>query len=381
MLFSGKGGVGKTTVAAATGLASARRGSRVLVLSLDLAHSLSDAFGLDRSLFDQGKGRPTPVADNLEIQEIDVQQEVEDRWHDAGNVFSLLLASTGIHDALAEDLVLMPGMEDLITLLYLNQHARDSRYDLIVIDCPPTGDSLRFISMPKTLEWYVRKRFGMTPGGDPKPGSADASGRGLMELYRGLAGVDALLQDSTRTSVRLVTTPERVVLRETQRAFMYFSLYGLVTDRVVANRVFPRSTAMAARNRSQKTLLAEMEDLFAPVPVSRVPFYHDEVIGQASLARMATDLYGTGDPGEPGPSRPSFQLETDGGRPVLSVSIPFTRKSDLTLHREGEHLIVRIGSFKRHIPLPRELLRTQILHAKVESGRLHIEFDRSIPTG
>ena len=348
------------------------------MLSLDLAHSLSDAFGLDRTLFDQGRGQPTRVAENLEILEIDVQQEVEDRWHDAGNIFSLLLASTGIHNALAEDLVLLPGMEDLITLLYLNQHARNRRYDVIVIDCPPTGDSLRFISMPKTLEWYVRKRFGITPEMGETAAPTDATGGGLVEMYRGLAGVDALLQDAATTSVRLVSTPERVVLRETQRAFMYFSLYGLVTDRIVVNRIFPKSAGFAAWNRSQAAVLDEMETLFSPVPLSRVPFYEKEVIGEDPLARLAADLYGEDPPAGPGPSHPSFQLTVADGRPCLVVAVPFILKSDLKLHREGEHLIVRIGSFKRHIPLPRELSKTPVLQATVKDGKLEIQFDRTI---
>ena len=300
LLFSGKGGVCKTTVAAATGLSAARSGRRVLILSLDLAHSLSDAFGLERTLFDHGSGRPTPVADRLEILEIDVQQEVEDRWHDSTNVFSLLLASTGIQDTLAEDLVLMPGMEDLITLLYLNRHAHDDRYDLIIIDCPPTGDSLRFISMPKMLEWYVRKRFGFTPGSE-NPGKQESTTGGLVDMYRGLAGVDALLQDASTTSVRLVTSPERIVLRETQRAFMYFSLYGLVTDRVVVNRILPTSAGFAPRRRAQATVIKSMENLFAPLPISRVPFYEHEVVGEEPLNQLAEDLYGSTDPAAPGP--------------------------------------------------------------------------------
>lgn len=374
LLFSGKGGVGKTTVAAATGLSAARSGRRVLILSLDLAHSLSDAFGLERTLFDHGNGRPTRVAANLEILEIDVQQEVEDRWHDSANVFSLLLASTGIQDALAEDLVLMPGMEDLITLLYLNQHARDDRYDLIIIDCPPTGDSLRFISMPKMLEWYVRKRFGFTPGGQ-SPKKPDASTGGLVAMYQGLAGVDALLQDAATTSVRLVTSPERIVLRETQRAFMYFSLYGLVTDRIVVNRILPPASGFASRRRAQAAILKSMQTLFAPLPVSRVPFYEEEVVGEEPLTRLADDLYGSSDPAAAGPASPAFQLVSDEGRPILSIPVPFTAKSDLVLHREGEHLIVRIGSFKRHIPLPREFLQAKIESAKIEDGRLRVRFE------
>lgn len=374
LLFSGKGGVGKSTVAAATGLAAARTGRRVLVLSLDLAHSLSDAFGLERSLFDHGEGRPTPIRDNLEIQEIDVQQEVENRWHDSGNVFSLLLASTGIHDAMAEDLVLMPGMEDLITLLYLNQHARDAIYDLIVIDCPPTGDSLRFISMPKTLEWYVRKRYGVTPGPDAEIKS-DAMAGGLVDMYRGLAGVDALLQNPAHTSVRLVSAPERVVVRETQRAFMYFSLYGLVTDRIIVNRVLPKTAGLPAWRRTQKAVIGQMKELFAPVPIAQIPFFGEEMVGEERLAELAMALYGTSDPAAPGPPRPPFQLEADQGRPVITVPVPFTSKSDLALHREDRHIIVRIGSFKRHLPLPRELVHAPISDARIQDGVLRILFE------
>jgi len=374
LLFSGKGGVGKTTIAAATGLAAASTGRRVLVLSLDLAHSLSDAFGLERSLFDHGEGRPTPINENLEIQEIDVQQEVEHRWHDSGNVFSLLLAATGIQDAMAEDLVLMPGMEDLITLLYLNQHAGEDNYDLIVIDCPPTGDSLRFISMPKTLEWYVRKRYGVTPGHDSEIRS-DAMAGGLVDMYRGLAGVDALLQDPAQTSVRLVSAPERMVVRETQRAFMYFSLYGLVTDRIIVNRILPEAAGLSSWRRTQAAVIREMEELFAPVPISKIPFYGEEMVGVERLNELAKNLYGSSDPAAPGPSRPPFQLEVDRGRPVITVPVPFTSRSDLTLHREDRHVIVRIGSFKRHLPLPRELVHAPVKSAKIQDGVLRILFE------
>jgi arsenite-transporting ATPase len=375
LLFSGKGGVGKTTIAAATALAAAQAGHRTLLLSFDIAHSLSDAFALDRSLFDHAGGRATPVAPGLDIQEIDVQAEVEASWREAGNAFSLLLAASGVDNVAAADLALMPGMEDLITLLHLNRHARDASYDALVIDCPPTGDSLRFVSLPRTIDWYLRKRFAL--GDVAEDSIRDRAGRApetLLDLRRGLAGVEALLQDATRTSVRLVTLPERMVVRESQRAFMYFSLFGLVVDRVVVNRVFPATGGAAAWRRTQEPALQQLRALFAPITIAEVPFYPDEVTGPERLRQLAAGIYGGADPLAPGPVAPVFRLEPHERGSRLVVAMPFVASTELDLHREDDCLIVRVGSFKRHLPLPRALQRVAIRDARIHDGQLVVEF-------
>ncbi len=241
LLISGKGGVGKTTVAAATGLAAAKRGHRTLVISFDVAHSLSDAFDLDRSLFDQNKGLPTRVADHLDIQEIDVQEDVERYWGDVYRYLALMFTSTGLSTVAAEELAIIPGMEDVITLLYLNQYIIDNTYDALIVDCAPTGESLRFVSMPTTLEWYMRKIFGIERSvvraarpvvkmltDVPLPDESYFAA--IQRLFKRLEGIETVLIDPRTTTVRLVTNAEKMVVRETQRAYMYFTLYGMTTD-------------------------------------------------------------------------------------------------------------------------------------------------------
>jgi len=375
LLFSGKGGVGKTTVAAATALAAARDGHRTLLISFDLAHSLADAFALERTLFDQAGGRATAVNPLLDLQEIDVQAEVETAWHEAGNAFSLLLAATGVENAGAADLALLPGMEDLITLLHINRHARDDSYDLMVIDCPPTGDSLRFVSLPRTIDWYLRKRFGLSPLEAPAPGDRpNRASETLLDLRRNLAGVEKLLQDPARTSVRLVTLPEKMVIRESQRAFMYFCLFGLVVDRVFVNRVFPAHGATAAWRQNQEPALRTLRELFNPVAIAEIPYFAHEVVGPDQLLELAGHAYANSNPLACGLAAPVFRLEEDAAGRRLIVATPFVDRTDLELHREEDCLIVRVGSFKRHLPLPPALQRTEIVSARVHDGELVVEF-------
>ena len=366
LLFSGKGGVGKTTVAAATGVAAARAGHRVLVLSFDIAHSLADVFGSDRKLFDQANGRPVEVTAGLEIQEIDVQEEIETRWQEAGNAFSILLEASGVRDVAPEDLALMPGMEDLVTLLYLNQNARNTCYDVLILDCPPTADSLRFVSLPRTIDWYLRKRFGAH--------MTDMPARGLGELREGISGVEKILHDTALTSVRLVATPESMVLRETQRAYMYFNFYGLVTDMLIINRVFPKAGPIAAWRRSQEPVLTRMREIFDSIGIVELPFHREEILGTGRLQQLADELYEKSDPIAAKLSQPPFTLDESTANPRICVAMPFAGRDEVKLHREDDCLIVRVGSFKRHIPLPGNLRKADVTKATMSDGNLTVTF-------
>jgi arsenite-transporting ATPase len=309
------------------------------------------------------------------MQEIDVQAEIDTAWREAGNAFTLLLAASGIEDARASDLALMPGMEDLITLLHVGRHAADRSYDLMVIDCPPTGDSLRFVSLPRTIDWYLRKRFrlGAVPAAEAKADAGPAPTT-LHALRRRLAGVEAMLQDPARTSVRLVTLPETMVLRESQRAFMYFNLFGLVVDRVIVNRVFPAKGATAAWRRAQEPALRRVRELFLPVPVVEVPYFPHEVVGPERLAELAAHVYAGTTAAARGVTHPAFRLEQDATGRRLLVAMPFVTRADLDLHREEDCLIVRVGSFKRHLPLPPELQHAAVRSARIQDGTLVVEF-------
>ena len=252
IIFSGKGGVGKTTVAAATAVRCAENGLKTIAISIDIAHSLSDAFQLDVDLHDHNRGKPRRIQENLWIQEVDIQEELDRHWGEVSKYLAALLGSSGITEVMAAELAIIPGMEDVVSLLYINQYYRENTYDVIVIDCAPTGESLRFIGMPTTLEWYMKKVFKLERNlmkvARPiakrltdLPLPEDAYFASLQDLFLRLDGIDRVLLDREITSIRLVTNAERMVIRETQRAFMYFCLYGLVVDAVIVNRLFPES--------------------------------------------------------------------------------------------------------------------------------------------
>src|SRR6201993_4797009 len=250
LLFSGKGGVGKTSLAAATGLQLSKLGYRTLVMSVDPAHSLADAFDLETGLFDANTGDPLAINDSLSIQEVNIQKEIKRHWREISAYVVSVLRTTGISDVEAEELAILPGMEELSAMMYVNQFRREQRYDVIVLDCAPTAESMRFVSMPTPLEWYMKHIFPFQRGilkavrplanrVSPVELPTDNYFANIQNLFGKLEGIDELLEDPKITSVRLVTNPEKMVLRETQRAFVYFSLHGLTVDGIIVNRLLP----------------------------------------------------------------------------------------------------------------------------------------------
>ena len=237
-------------MAAATGIRAAELGQRTVVLSLDIAHSLADIFDLGKDLLDQNKGRPIQVASNLWIQELDIQEEIQRNWGDIHKYLATLLNKTGLEEILAEELAILPGMEEISLLLYINKYVREATYDVILLDCAPTGESIRFISIPTTLEWYMQKVFKLerTIAKYARPVAKhlydvplpdDDYFKAIEDLFERLRGVDRILADPRITTVRLVTNPEKVVIKETQRAFMYFTLHRMNIDAVIMNRILP----------------------------------------------------------------------------------------------------------------------------------------------
>src|SRR6266446_1041904 len=305
LLFSGKGGVGKTSIAAATGLHLSRLGYRTLVMSVDPAHSLADAFDLETGLFQSKTNDPFPINDKLSIHEVNIQKEIKRHWREISTYVVSVLRTTGISDVEAEELAILPGMEELSAMMYVNQFRRENRYDVIVLDCAPTAESMRFVSMPATLEWYMKHIFPFQRGiikavrpianrVAPFELPTDTYFANIQALFGKLDGVGELLEDPKLTSVRLVTNPERMVLRETQRAFVYFSLHGLTVDGVIANRVLPEQVTDAFFQEwrtSQAHILEEIEAYFAPVPVKRVPLFTHEVLGRERLEELARTMY------------------------------------------------------------------------------------------
>ena len=392
LLHTGKGGVGKTTVAAATGLTLAARGLRTLVMSVDTAHSLADVFDLDDRLVDRRRGAPTQVAGNLWIQEVDVTEEIGRHWQDISGYVATLLAVTGVEEVLAEELAIFPGMEEVSALLYVNRYAREKAYDVLVLDCAPTGESLRFVSLPPTLDWYMKKLFRVErsllkvarPVAEKVTSLPLPSERyfdNVKALAEKLDGVDALLKDPSTTTVRLVTNAEKIVLRETQRAFMYFGLYGLTVDAVVVNRLLPEGLAepfFTAWRRAQARALADARRYFDPVPIWTVPLGADEVVGETRLAELGRRLLADKDPAASFRTTPPYRFEKKAGRYVLTLDLPFAGKDDVELAVASGDLVVTLGGFRHHVPIPRTLAGHVPAAAKVEAGRLTVRFERAV---
>ena len=389
ILLAGKGGVGKTTIAAATGLACAQSGKKTLIISLDAAHSLADSFDVPASLHDKHHGSPYAVAERLDIQELDVQEEIIRYWGEVYRYVTTVLASTGLEDIVAEELAVFPGMDDVVGLLYLNTYTKEKAYDVVILDCAPTGEALRFISMPQTLDWYYRKFFRIerklmrlarpiAKRAVSMPLPEDIVYQDLESLFLRLEGVDKLLLDNSITTVRLVTNPEKMVIRETQRAYMYFSLYRMTTDGIIVNRLLPEQvTDNYYRQwlRTQKKHLQEIEEMFAPVPIRKVRLFEDEILGLDRLERLSRELFAGLDPaGIWHDAPPDRFVRSDDGRYVLEIRLPFVGADELQLHREKDELIVRVGNFKRQVQLPRAVRRLAHKKAKISAGILYITF-------
>ena len=389
IFFAGKGGVGKTSVAAATGIKAAQAGSRTLVMSLDVAHSLVDIFDLDRGLVDKNRGKPIKIRNNLWIQELDIQEEIEKNWGDIHKYLSTLLNTTGLDEILAEELAILPGMEEVSLLLYINRYVRTKKFDVILLDCAPTGESLRFISIPTTLEWYIKKIFKMERTiakyarpiakrlyDIPLPGEDyfDA----VEVLFQRLQGVDEILVDPETTTVRLVTNPEKIVLKETQRAFMYFSLYKMSTDAIIMNRILPQSIHddyFDDWRERQGEYIRQAETYFSPIPLFPVNLFRGEILGTDRLASLAQEIYGDRDPLERFFDGEPYSLVKVNGKYQLTIKLPFIEKKDVDLNKISDELIIRVGGFKRHILLPRQVAASKSVSAKLDGADLSVQFE------
>jgi arsenite-transporting ATPase len=388
LLFSGKGGVGKTSLAAATGLRLAALGYRTLVMSVDPAHSLADSFDLETGLFHSATSEPLPINDKLSIHEVNIQREIKRHWREISSYVVAVLRTTGIDDVEAEELAILPGMEELSAMMYINQFRREGRYDAIVLDAAPTAESMRFVSMPTTLEWYMKHIFPCLRGllrairpvanrVSPVELPTDRYFANIQDLFARLDGVGELLEDPRVTSVRLVTNPEKMVLRETQRAFVYFSLHGLTVDGVIVNRVLPDSVTDAYFSEwhaSQQKILEEIDAYFAPVPVKRVPLFAHEVLGRERLEELARAIYQEGeDPAAISRTEAPYTFTKRDGYYEVRLQLPFATKGEVGLFKKGDELVVEIGTLRRHIGLPTSMAALSPARAKLENRILTVE--------
>ncbi len=380
ILYTGKGGVGKTSVAAASARRCAAAGLRTVVLSTDPAHSLSDSLEAELG------GRPTEVGPNLFGQEVQAQEEMERHWDSVQDWLGSLLEERGIDRIAAEELTVPPGMDELFSLLQIKRHHDEGKFDCVIVDCAPTGETLRLLSFPDVVTWWLerilpsqRKLAPWARSLFDVPLPANGVFDDLERLARNLVAMNGILRDRSRTTVRLVMNADRMVVKEAMRTFTYLNLYGYLTDAVVVNRLLPADGYFAAWSEIQGEQLQLVRSAFEPVPVLTAPYLEREVIGAEMLDRLAGEVFGELDPAAVLHSELSQQLVTDNGRATLRVKVPFAEKGDLSLKKIGLEVIVRVGTQKRTIMLPPALAAYSANGARFEDGALEIAFEKAQP--
>ncbi len=377
ILYTGKGGVGKTSVAAATARRCAADGLRTVVLSTDPAHSLSDSLEAELG------AEPTQVGLNLFGQEVQAQEEMERHWDAVQTWLGSLLEERGVDRIAAEELTVPPGMDELFSLLQIKRHHDEGEFDCVIVDCAPTGETLRLLSFPDVVTWWLERilpsqrklaPFARTLFDLPLPG--EGVFEDVERLARNLVAMNGILRDHSRTSVRLVMNPDRMVVKEAMRTFTYLNLYGYLTDAVVVNRLLPAEGYFAAWSEVQAEQLRLVRSAFEPVPVLTARYLEREVVGPEMLDRLSDEVFEDNDPAAVLHTELAQQLVTDNGRATLRVSVPFAEKGDLTLKKIGIEVIVRVGAQKRTIMLPPALAAYSASGASFEDGTLEIRFEK-----
>jgi arsenite-transporting ATPase len=385
ILYTGKGGVGKTTVSAATALRAAEMGYRTVVLSTDAAHSLADSFDVPLG------PEPTQVTENLWAQESDVYFNIKNWWGIVQEWLTALLVWQGMREMEAEEIAVLPGMEELANLLWITRNYESGNFDTVIVDCAPTGQALTLLSFPEAARWWVDKvlpverRLAKIAGpvvrgltGMPVPNKPvfDAA----EELAGRLAELHDLLSDREVSTVRLVVNPEKMVIKEAQRSFTYLNLYGYVTDAVVCNRLLPKAVAdsyFARWRTAQRKYRRQIEQAFSPLPVLTAPLLEHEVVGMEGLRELAQQLFGNDDPTRIYYPAVAQEVRSRDGEYVLSLGMPFVQREEISLAQRGDELSIKVGSYKRQVLLPRALAGRRAVSAKMDGDRLTIGFTRS----
>ncbi|AFQ43936.1 ArsA family ATPase [Desulfosporosinus meridiei] len=382
ILYTGKGGVGKTSIAASTALQSAKKGQKTLVVSTDRAHSLGDSLDIKLS------PEPQEIRPNLWAQEIDSVHEVEKGWGQVQKYLTTLFTAKTIKDITTEELTVFPGMEDLLSLLRILKYYKEKTFEVIIIDCAPTGETLALLSFPEMLRWWMDKLFPikrkavkfMRPVAEPILGiplPTDSVMEEIEKIYHELDEMRQVFSDREITSIRIVVNPEKMVVKEAQRSFTYLNIYDFNVDAVVVNRIIPSNISdqyFSLWKDIQKKYQEMIRDSFSPVPIYYVPLFEQEIVGLEMLERMGEEIFKGEEPTEIKYNARTQKISKENNEYIMEIYMPFTTKRDLSLNQKGDELIIRVGNIKRTITLPRTLQSLSVQGAKFEDEILKVHF-------
>jgi arsenite-transporting ATPase len=382
ILFTGKGGVGKTSVAAATAVRCAAAGYRTVIMSTDPAHSLGDSFDVELG------SEATQVATNLWAHEVSSLHEMQRHWWKLHEYAAEVLSTQGLDEVLADEVANPPGMDEVASLMWIKHYAQRGQHDVVVVDCAPTGETLQLLTFPDAAKWWLDKIYPWSRRamrvarpvlqplmGMPLP--SDEVYASLKDLLLDLDGMRKVLTDPAITTVRIVLNLEKMVVKEAKRAYTYLSLFGYITDAVIVNRLLPgelHDELFQKWQQIHKRYQVEVEESFSGIPILNVPLFDREVVGEKMLARMADAVYGDKDPAAHFATSNPQHIDKDGQDYVLSLKVPFVDRSDIDLSRHNGELYVTVGNYRREITLPRVLARRDTAGASIHDGELHVRF-------
>lgn len=381
-IFTGKGGVGKTSIAAAHGVQSAKEGKKTLLVSTDMAHNLGDLFGAT-----VGK-EPVPVMEYLDIYEIDPGYVMEHDFGEMKESMGKMFASLG--EEAGQDFGMFPGMEELFSLLKIAEIYQKGSYERIIVDCAPTGETLSLLKFPELLSWYMEKLFPIGKAAirvlapvSQKVFRVELPSREAMSeierMYIKLSELQEMLRNRETTSIRLVTLPEKMVLEETKRNYMYMNLYDFNVDGLYINRILPKEAKIlffAEWMEIQKNYIRQTEESFGAIPIYRVPWYEEEVRGMKAVSRICKEVLEKEEVFAVKIITKREYFEENEAGYLLKVSIPYGKKEEMDLFQTQTDLIIKLGNFKRNIPLPNVLRNYNVTAARLEDGTLQVQFEK-----
>jgi arsenite/tail-anchored protein-transporting ATPase len=387
ILFTGKGGVGKTSVAAATAVSCARAGYRTVVMSTDPAHSLGDSFDVELG------NSLTKVSENLWAHEVSALHEMQRHWAKLHEYAVEVFATQGLDEVVAEEVANPPGMDEIASLMWIKHYAERAEHDVLIVDCAPTGETLQLLTFPDAARWWLDKIYPwerramriarpvLQPLMDiPLP--KDEIFASLKDLFMDLDGMRKVLTDPKITTVRIVLNLEKMVVKEAKRAFSYLSLFGYVTDAVIVNRLLPpelHDELFKKWQRIHARYRTEVEQSFEGIPILNVPLFDSEVVGEEMLTRMAAATYNDLDPAERFVTNSPQRIEKKGEDYVLALKVPFVDRDDVDLSRHNGELFVTVGNYRREISLPRVLAQRETTGAAIQEGELRVRFSKRQP--